>query len=37
VTGPLNPVTLEFGSVDRHLARDLAERADEKLREVLDG
>ena len=36
VTGPLNPVTLEFGSVDRDLARNLAERADEKLREVLE-
>lgn len=36
VTGPIDEVTLEAGSVDRDMARDLAERADEKLREVLD-
>ena len=35
VTGPLDPITLESGSVDRDLARDLAERADEKLQQVL--
>jgi hypothetical protein len=37
VTGPINAVTLETGAADRDLARDLAETADEKVRQVLDG
>jgi hypothetical protein len=36
MTGPFSRTTLETGPVDRDLTRDLAETADEKLRQVLE-